>query len=90
MAQKVTIGMQHFFLDFIVVPLEKNTYNALLGRGWLITAKGNPNWKKKPFSIENDGRKYDNDCWNYVVSQELISGSKLEGRYFEMEEGSIM
>lgn len=32
MGQKVVIDTQQFFLDFVVINLEKNEYNALLGR----------------------------------------------------------
>lgn len=34
MAQKVVVGTQHFFLDFVVIPLERKAYDTLLIRGW--------------------------------------------------------
>ena len=45
MGQKVVIGMQQFFLDFVVITLEKKVYDALRGRGWLVTVKDTHNWK---------------------------------------------
>lgn len=43
MAPQVTIGTHPFVLDFVVIPLKKKGYNAILGRGWLVTAKVNHN-----------------------------------------------
>ena len=43
MAQKVTVGTQHFFLDFVVISLAKRGYDALLGRERLITVKDDHN-----------------------------------------------
>lgn len=43
--QKVMIGTQHFFFDFVVIQLQKKAYDALLRRGCLITAKVNHNSK---------------------------------------------
>lgn len=45
MAQKVTIETQPFLLNFVVIPLEKKAYDALLERGWLIAAKEDHNWR---------------------------------------------
>ena len=39
MAQPVTIGTQPFLLDFVVIPMKKKGYDAILGRSWLIQAK---------------------------------------------------
>lgn len=39
MAQSVTIGMQLFLLDFVVIPLKRRGYDAILGWGWLVQAK---------------------------------------------------
>lgn len=44
MAEKVIIGTQQFFLDFMVILLE-NRFDALYRRGWLITAEANHNCK---------------------------------------------
>ena len=38
-AQPVMIGTQSFLLDFIVIPLKRKGYDAILGRGWLIQAR---------------------------------------------------
>ena len=43
MGQKVIVGTQQFFLDFVVITLEKKGYDALLGRGWLVAAKATHN-----------------------------------------------
>jgi len=51
MGQKVVTGTQQFFLDLVVITLEKKTYDALLGRGWLVTEKANHNWKKNTPTI---------------------------------------
>ena len=44
MGQKVIVGTQQFFLDFVVIILEKKGYDALLGRERLMLAKANHNW----------------------------------------------
>lgn len=86
MGQKVTIGTQQFFLDFMVISLERKGYDALLGRGWLIMAKADHNWKKNTLSIESEGKKYIIDIRNQVVSQEVASDSRSEtGEDGEME-----
>ena len=36
MPQQVTIGTQPFLLDFVVIPLKRRGYDAILGRGWLV------------------------------------------------------
>lgn len=88
MAQKVVIDTQHFFLDFIVIPLEKKAYDALLGRGWLIMAKTNHNWKKNTLSIKSEGHKYVIDLRNQAVSEELASSDlEFEGGELGMNEG---
>ena len=63
MGQKVVIETQQFFLDFVVIALEKG-YDALLGGGWLISAKANHNQKKNTLSIEYNGKKYKIDLWS--------------------------
>ncbi len=57
-AQPVTIGTQPFLLDFVVIPLRRKGYDAILGRGWLIQAKAKHDWKKNTLSLESKGRKY--------------------------------
>ena len=39
MTQLVTIGTQPFLLDFVVIPLKRKGYDAILNRGWLVQAK---------------------------------------------------
>ena len=53
--QKVIIGTQQFVLDFVVITLEKKGYDASVGRGWLVVAKANDNWKQNTLSIESEG-----------------------------------
>lgn len=88
MGQKVTIRTQHFFLDFMVISLERKGYDALLGRGWLVTAKVDHNWKKNTLSIESEGNKYVIDLRNQQVSQEMASDSDSEGNTVR-EKGEI-
>lgn len=75
MEQKVSIGTQLFLLNFVVIPMEKKAYDALLGRGWLIAAKATHNWKRNTLSIENRGRKYTIDLKNQAVSEDLASSA---------------
>ena len=53
MAQQVTIGTQPFLLDFVVIPLKKRGYDAILGKGWLIQAKVTHDWKRNTLSMES-------------------------------------
>ena len=78
MGQKVIVGTQQFFLDFVVVTLEKKGYDALLGRGWLVAAKATQNWKWNTLAIESEDRKYIIDLKNQSVSQDLASDSEGE------------
>ena len=78
MGQKVIVGTQQFFLNFVVITLEKKGYDALLGRGWLVATKATHNWKRNTLSIESEGRKYIKDLKNRSVSQDLASDSKGE------------
>lgn len=73
MAQPVTIGTQPFLLDFVVIPLKKKGYDAILGRGWLVTTKVNHNWKKNTLSMEKGGQKYIIDLRTQVIDEELAS-----------------
>lgn len=43
MGQKVIVGMHQFFLDFVVITLEKKGYDPYSGRGWLVVAKASHN-----------------------------------------------
>lgn len=88
MAQKVVVDTQHFFLYFVVVPLEKKAYDAILGRGWLIMAKANHNWKKNTLSIESEGSKYVIDLRNQAVSEELASSDSDSDDSHDYEWGS--
>lgn len=73
MVQKFSIGTQHLFLNFVVIPLEKVVYGALLRRGWLIAAKVNHNWKRNTPCIKSEGRKYVVDLKNQAICEELAS-----------------
>lgn len=89
MAQRVTIGTQPFILDFVVIPLKKKGYDAILGRGWLIAARVSHNWKRNMLSMESGGRKFVIDLRTQVVSEELASSSKSEseGEPSRIDEG---
>ena len=39
MVQLVIIGTQPFLLDFVVIPLKRRKYDAILGWSWLVQAK---------------------------------------------------
>lgn len=78
MAQPVTIGTQPFVLNFVVIPLKKKGYDAILGRGWLVAAKANHNWKKNTLSMEKAGRRYTIDLKTQLVSEELASESESD------------
>lgn len=56
--QLVTIGTQPFLLDFIMIPLKRKGYDAILGRGWLIQEKVKQDWKKNTLSFESKGQKF--------------------------------
>ena len=56
MAQPVTIGIQPFLLDFVVIPLKRKGYDAILGQGWLVQARVKHDWKKNTLSMESKGR----------------------------------
>lgn len=73
MAQQVTIGTQPFLLDFVVIPLKKKGYDAILGRAWLINARVNHNWKKNTLSMQKGGQKYTIDLHTQDVGEELAS-----------------
>ena len=55
MAQPMTIGTQSFLLDFVVIPLKRRGYDAILGRGWLAQAKAKHDWKRNTLSMESKG-----------------------------------
>ena len=78
MAQQVTIKTQPFVLDFVVIPLKKKGYDAILGRGWLVTAKVNHNWKKNILSMESGGQKFSIDLRTQIVSKEMALSSESE------------
>ena len=44
--QPMMIGTQPFLLDFVVIPMKRKGYDAILGQGWLIQAKVKHDWKK--------------------------------------------
>ena len=52
MAQPVTIGTQPFLLDFVIIPLKRRGYDAILGRGWLVQEKVKHDWKRNTLSME--------------------------------------
>lgn len=78
MAQQVTVGAQPFVLDFVVIPLKQKGYDAILGRGWLVAAKANHNWKRNTLSMESGGKKFTIDLRTQLVSEELASSSGSE------------
>lgn len=43
MGQKIIVGTQQFFMDFVVIALDKKGYDALLGTRWLVAAKATHN-----------------------------------------------
>ena len=57
-AQLVTIGTQPFLLDFVVIPLQRKGYDAILGWGWLVQAKVKHDWKRNSLSTESGGRRF--------------------------------
>lgn len=77
MAQQVTTGTQPL-LDFVVIPLKKKGYDAIVGRGWLVTVKVNQNWQRNTLSMEKGGWKYVIDLRTQMVSEELASSSESE------------
>jgi len=70
MAQKVTIGTQCFFLDFVVISLEKKAYDVLVGRNWLIAGKVNHILKQNTLSIESKWVKYVINLRNQAMRKE--------------------
>lgn len=78
MAQPVTIGMQPFLLDFVVIPLKRRGYDAILGRGWLVQAKVKHDWKRNTLSMECRGRRFIIDLHTQMVGEEVAS-SDSEG-----------
>ena len=75
------VGTQQFFMEFVVITLEKKGYDTLLGKGWLVVAKATHNWKQNTLSIESKGIKYIIDLRNQSVSQDLASN--FEGEDYE-------
>lgn len=65
-------------LEFVVIPLKKKGYDAILGRGWMVAAKVNHNWKKNVLSMESGGRKFSIDLRTQVVSEEMASSLESE------------
>ncbi len=73
MAQLVTIGTQSFLLDFVVIPLKRRGYDAILGRGWLVQAKVKHDWKKNTLVVKSKGRKFIIDLHTQMVGEEALS-----------------
>lgn len=70
--------------------MEKKAYDALLGRGWLIAAKANQNWKNT-LSIKSHKKKYTIDLKNRAVTEELASsGIESDGGSDVNEERKMM
>lgn len=80
MAQPVTVNTQPFVLDFVVIPLKQKGYDAILGRGWLVTAKANHNWKRNTLSMESGGKKFTIDLRTQLVSEEIASSSESDSK----------
>lgn len=88
MVQIVTIGTQPFLLDFVVIPMKRNGYDAILGRGWLVQAKAKHDWKRNTLSMERGGRRFTIDLHTQMVGEEAAS-SDSEGEGAEEEKGQI-
>ena len=80
MAQQVTIETQPFLLDFVIIPLKRRGYDAILGRGRLVQEKVKHDWKKNTLSMEHGGRRFIIDLHTQMVGEEAASSdSKGEG-----------
>ena len=55
-AQFITIETQPFLLDFVVIPLKRKGYDAILRWGWLVQAKVKHDWKRNTLSMESGSR----------------------------------
>lgn len=78
MAQPVTIGTQSFLLDFVVIPLKRRGYDAILGRGWLVQTRVKHDWKKNTLSIKSRGRRFIIDLHTQMVGEEVVSSNSEE------------
>ena len=78
MAQPVTIGTHPFLLDFVVIPLKRRGYDAILGWGWLVQARVKHDWKRNTLSMEKGGRRFIIDLHTQMVGEEATS-SNSEG-----------
>ena len=80
MVQPVTIGTQPFLLDFVVIPLKRKGYDAILGRNWLVQAKLKHDWKRNTLSMECGGKRFIIDLHKQMVGEEAaLSNSEGEG-----------
>ena len=86
MAQPVTIGTQPFLIDFVVIPLKRREYDAILGRGWLVQAKVKHDWKRNTLSMECGGIRCIIDLHTQMVGEETAS-SDSEGEGESDDEG---
>jgi hypothetical protein len=71
-------------LDFVVIPLKRKGYDAILRRGWLVQAKVKHDWKRNMLSMESGGRRFTIDLHTQMVEEEAVS-SDSEGE--EADEG---
>ena len=97
-AQPVTVGTQPFLLDFVVIPLKRKGYDAILGRDWLVQAKVKHDWKRNTLSMEREGKRFIIDLHTQMVGEEAASSdsesdreSDDEGkRRMEPDEGGVL
>ena len=79
MAKPVTIGTQPFLLDFVVIPLKRKGYDAILGWGRLVQAKVKHDWKRNTLSMERGGRRFIINLHTQMVGEVASSDSEGEG-----------
>lgn len=93
-AQPVTIGTQPFLLDFVVIPLKRKGYDAILGRDWLVQEKVKHDWKQNTLSMERGGKRIIIDLHTQMVGEEAASSdSESDGegkRRMEPDEGGVL
>lgn len=96
--QPVTIGTQPFLLDFVVIPLKRKGYDAILGRDWLVQAKVKHDWKQNTLLMEHGGKRFIIDLHTQMVGEEAASSdSESDGesddegkRRMEPDEGGVL
>ena len=64
MVWTVKIETQAFLLDFMVIPLNRKGYDAILERGWLVQAKVKHDWKRNTLSMERGDHRFISNLHN--------------------------